>query len=208
MKLQLTNLCKNFGGHSVLDKVTLTLNDVNTLVVIGPSGGGKSTLLRIIAGLEYPDEGAVTIDGEPLKFDEVSLQRYRRTIGTVFQTFNLFPHLDALGNITLPLKKVHGYTSDEVADSARQILRRPAPTCRHRQSRRHQAALAAFRRADIGARSRDDRRSSGLDRRVARRRTRSHSGDARDGFRAAHRRSGRAVGRRPHRRSRPSVTSL
>lgn len=104
MKLQLTKLCKSFGGHCVLDKVTLT-NDVNTLVVIGPSGGGKSTLLRIIAGLEYPDEGAVTIDGEPVKFDEVSLQRYRRTIGTVFQTFNLFPHLDALGNITLPLKK-------------------------------------------------------------------------------------------------------
>ncbi len=124
MKLELTELCKSFDGHCVLDKVTLTLNDVNTLVVIGPSGGGKSTLLRIIAGLEYPDEGAVTIDGEPLKFDEVSLQRYRRTIGTVFQTFNLFPHLDALGNITLPLKKVHGYTSDEAADIARQILRR------------------------------------------------------------------------------------
>ena len=124
MKLRLANLHKSFDGHRVLDNVALTLNEVHTLVLIGPSGGGKSTLLRIIAGLEYPDEGAVEIDGEPVKFDEASLRQHRRTIGTVFQTFNLFPHLDALRNITLPLEKVHGHAPAEAAEIARQILRR------------------------------------------------------------------------------------
>ncbi len=124
MKLRLANLGKSFDGHRVLDRVTLTLDKVHTLVLIGPSGGGKSTLLRIIAGLEYPDEGTVEIDDELVKFDEASLRRHRRTIGTVFQTFNLFPHLDALRNITLPLEKVHGYPPAEAADIARQILRR------------------------------------------------------------------------------------
>ncbi|MCC7463152.1 MAG: amino acid ABC transporter ATP-binding protein [Gammaproteobacteria bacterium] len=124
MKLRLANLDKNFDGHRVLDQVTLTLNAVHTLVLIGPSGGGKSTLLRILAGLEYPDAGTVEMDGEPLRFDEASLRRHRCTIGTVFQTFNLFPHLSALQNITLPLEKVHGYSPGAAAEVAQQILRR------------------------------------------------------------------------------------
>lgn len=124
MNLRLTNLCKSFDGHRVLDQVALTLDQVHTLVLIGPSGGGKSTLLRIIAGLEYPDDGTVDIDDAPMRFDEASLRRHRRTIGTVFQSFNLFPHLDALQNITLPLEKVHGCLPDEADDIARQILRR------------------------------------------------------------------------------------
>ncbi len=124
MKLRLANLDKSFDGHRVLDQVTLALNEVQTLVLIGPSGGGKSTLLRILAGLEYPDAGTVELDGEPLQFEEASLRRHRRTIGTVFQTFNLFPHLTALQNITLPLEKVHGYPAADAAEVAHQILRR------------------------------------------------------------------------------------
>ncbi len=124
MRLRLDNLTKTFDGHRVLDAVSLKLEKVHTLVLIGPLGGGKSTLLRIIAGLEQPDAGAVEINGERVSFAEASLLRHRRTIGTVFQAFNLFPHLTALRNITLPLEKVHGHPPAQAADVARQILKR------------------------------------------------------------------------------------
>src|SRR4051812_41473804 len=107
MRLRVDHLSKSFGGSAVLDNLSLHLEKVHTLVLVGPSGGGKSTLLRIIAGLEFPDSGKVEIDGDRVVFEEPALLRHRRTIGTVFQAFNLFPHLTALQNITLPLEKVH-----------------------------------------------------------------------------------------------------
>jgi polar amino acid transport system ATP-binding protein len=124
VKLALKQIVKTFDRHIVLDGVSLSLEKVHTLVLVGPSGGGKSTLLRIIGGLEYPDSGGVEINGEPVAFDEVSLLRHRRTVGTVFQSFNLFPHLTALQNITLPLEKVHGRPSAEAEGIARQLLER------------------------------------------------------------------------------------
>jgi polar amino acid transport system ATP-binding protein len=124
MKLKLQQITKRFGDHVVLDKVSLTLEMVKTLVLIGPSGGGKSTLLRVIAGLEYPEAGDVEIDGEKVAFNEDALLKHRRTIGVVFQALNLFPHLTALQNITLPLEKVHGVPSAEARDTAQQILKR------------------------------------------------------------------------------------
>jgi polar amino acid transport system ATP-binding protein len=124
MKLSLRRLSKSFSGHLVLDAVSLDLEKVHTLVLIGPSGGGKSTLLRIIAGLEFPDSGGVEINGQPVVFREENLLRHRRTVGTVFQAFNLFPHLTALQNITLPLEKVHGHSTTEAEQIARQFLAR------------------------------------------------------------------------------------
>jgi len=124
MKLDLRGLSKAFGGHLALDGVSLNLEKVHTLVLIGPSGGGKSTLLRIIAGLEYPDSGDVEINGQPVVFREEELLRHRRTVGTVFQAFNLFPHLTALQNITLPLEKVHGHSTADAEQIARQFLAR------------------------------------------------------------------------------------
>ena len=124
MKLRLDEISKHFDGQRVLDAVSLALEKVHTLVLIGPSGGGKSTLLRIIAGLEFPDAGAVEINDERVVFEENSLRRHRRTIGTVFQAFNLFPHLTALQNITLPLEKVHGQSTAEATATARQLLQR------------------------------------------------------------------------------------
>jgi polar amino acid transport system ATP-binding protein len=124
MKLNLAQISKNFGHHRVLDAVSLDLEKVRTLVLIGPSGGGKSTLLRIIAGLEFPDSGQLEINGERVVFKEEPLLRHRRTIGTVFQAFNLFPHLTALENITLPLEKVHQYSPADAAEMARQFLAR------------------------------------------------------------------------------------
>lgn len=122
MKLGLRQISKRFGGHPALDAVSLQLEQVHTLALIGPSGGGKSTLLRIIAGLEHPDSGTVEINGERVVFEEAPLRQHRRTIGTVFQAFNLFPHLTALQNITLPLEKVHGYPAPEAEDIARRLL--------------------------------------------------------------------------------------
>ncbi len=124
MKLKLAQISKSFDGHRVLDGVSLDLDQVHTLVLIGPSGGGKSTLLRIIAGLEHPDVGEIEINSERMVFQEEMLLRHRRGIGTVFQAFNLFPHLTALENITLPLEKVHGHSPVEAAEIARQFLAR------------------------------------------------------------------------------------
>jgi polar amino acid transport system ATP-binding protein len=124
MKLKLQQITKRFGDHVVLDDVSLSLEKVHTLVLIGPSGGGKSTLLRVIAGLEYPEAGEVEIDNEKVAFTEDALLKHRRTIGVVFQAFNLFPHLTALQNITLPLEKVHGFLPTEAQDTATQILKR------------------------------------------------------------------------------------
>jgi polar amino acid transport system ATP-binding protein len=108
----------------VLDAISIDLAAVHSLVLIGPSGGGKSTLLRIVAGLETPDAGTLELDGETLEFDERALARHRRATGTVFQAFNLFPHLTARENITLPLEKVHGYTRADAVESALAALRR------------------------------------------------------------------------------------
>src|SRR5690348_8221504 len=124
MKLNLRQITKRFGEHLVLDNISLSLEKVHTLVLIGPSGGGKSTLLRIIAGLEYPDSGAFALNGEPVVFEEPNLLRHRRTIGTVFQAFNLFPHLTALENVTLPLVKVHNHTTSDAEQIARDLLAR------------------------------------------------------------------------------------
>ena len=128
MKLLVENLRKTFAGsHRVLDGVALEFDAVQTLALVGPSGGGKSTLLRILAGLEYPDPDTgcrVEIDGEPVVYREDSLRRHRRTVGTVFQAYNLFPHLSALANVTLPLEKVHGMPAAQARDVAMAALRR------------------------------------------------------------------------------------
>ena len=125
MRLQLEQLTKTFDGKTVLDGITADFGDARAVVFIGPSGGGKSTLLRIIAGLEMPDKGGVMLDGERVDFtNEESLRIHRRRLGVVFQAFNLFPHLTALENITLPLENVHGHTRAQACEIAHGALRR------------------------------------------------------------------------------------
>ena len=124
MKLRATDLCKSFGRQTVLQKVNLNLEQVHTLALIGPSGGGKSTLLRIIAGLEKPDSGRLHLNDREVIYRERELMAHRRSVGTVFQAFNLFPHLTALQNITLPLEKVHQYKPPEARQIAEEILER------------------------------------------------------------------------------------
>ncbi|MGL4253791.1 MAG: amino acid ABC transporter ATP-binding protein, partial [Fusobacteriaceae bacterium] len=97
---------------------------IHTLVIIGPSGGGKSTFLRIMAGLETIQEGDILINGEEIPKDQEELREYRKKVGVVFQAFNLFPHLSALRNITLPLEKVHGITPEEAYERGVKLLKR------------------------------------------------------------------------------------
>jgi polar amino acid transport system ATP-binding protein len=124
MRLRATDLCKSFGRQVVLKDVNLDLDQVRTLALIGPSGGGKSTLLRIIAGLETPDSGTLYLNDREIIYRETELMAHRRTIGTVFQAYNLFPHLTALENITLPLEKVHRYKATDARQVAEDILER------------------------------------------------------------------------------------
>ncbi|MEG0136922.1 MAG: amino acid ABC transporter ATP-binding protein [Cetobacterium sp.] len=106
MEIKIKNLCKRFGEQVVLNSLDLELEKIHSLVIIGPSGGGKSTLLRILAGLEIPESGSIIINGERIPEVEEDLHEYRKGVGIVFQAFNLFPHLTALKNIMLPLEKV------------------------------------------------------------------------------------------------------
>ncbi len=124
MKLEVKGLTKCYGKTLAADQLTLSVEAARVLVLIGPSGGGKSTLLRLLGGLEIADEGEIVINGQPLGSDALALQAYRRKNGFLFQQFNLFPHLTALRNIALPLEKVHGHSPTEATSLAEQALAR------------------------------------------------------------------------------------
>jgi polar amino acid transport system ATP-binding protein len=130
MNLAIRGLVQRFTDQrsgaqaTVLDGLDLVTGDIQALVLVGSSGGGKSTLLRILAGLDVPIAGTVAFDGEPLPRDEAGLRGYRRTVGTVFQAYNLFPHLTAMQNLLLPLVQVHGLTEAAARDRVREPLER------------------------------------------------------------------------------------
>lgn len=124
MKLKLEKLSKQFGEHRVLTNVSVELENFNSLVLIGPSGGGKTTLLRLLAGLEKPNSGNVYINGKHILYNEKYLQNYRKNIGMVYQAYNLFPHLTAVENITLPLIKVHNISKKEAEEQAMDLMDR------------------------------------------------------------------------------------
>jgi polar amino acid transport system ATP-binding protein len=124
MKLELTAVTKSYGPHEVIRGIDAAFDFPHVLALLGPSGGGKSTLLRLIGGLESPDRGGIVLDGEQQPRDERALRSYRAGIGTVFQSWNLFPHLDALANITLPLTAVHRLGADEARTRAMELLGR------------------------------------------------------------------------------------
>lgn len=124
MRLELRNLTKGYAGQTVLDDVCGQFDFPRVLALLGPSGGGKSTLLRLIGGLETPDAGEILVDGQSLPRDERALRVYRSSVGTVFQSWNLFPHLDALHNVMLPLTAVHGIPHGEARARAVALLER------------------------------------------------------------------------------------
>ena len=99
--IELRNICKSFDGESVLKGINLDIYDNEFLTLLGASGCGKTTILRIIGGFETPDEGEVVFMGEPIN----DVPPYKRNINTVFQKYALFPHLNVFENVAFPLRE-------------------------------------------------------------------------------------------------------
>lgn len=124
MKLEINELSKTYGQQKAVSNLSLQLPPCRILALLGPSGGGKSTLLRLMAGLEKPDSGWIAFDDVKITYDENSLRKYRQSLGIVFQSWNLFPHLTALENIILPLYRVHKLTMEESEARSLSLLKR------------------------------------------------------------------------------------
>ena len=120
--LEIKNLKKSFDGNGVLDGIDLAMGDGEVVVVVGPSGCGKSTLLRCVNGLETPDSGEILLDGAPIS--GMDMVQVRRQIGMVFQSYDLFPHMDVLGNLSLGPVKALKRNRNEVEAEAVQALKR------------------------------------------------------------------------------------
>jgi len=110
MKLEIEGLTKRFGNHPGIIIDHLVIDNCKRLAILGPSGSGKSTLLRMIGGLIKPDTGTISVGGD--------------SVGVVFQSFNLFPHLTALENIVLPLVHVHKMRREEATEKSMSLLKR------------------------------------------------------------------------------------
>ncbi len=119
--LSIRNLNKQFGKLYVLKNINLDLHKQEVLVIIGPSGAGKSTLIRCINRLEEPTSGEIYFDGVKVDRD-TDYNKLRERIGMVFQRFNLFHHLTALENITLPLKVVKRKSEEQARKIAYEFL--------------------------------------------------------------------------------------
>lgn len=128
MKIEISELKKSFTFEKerkeIIKNISFSIDFPHVLALLGPSGGGKTTLLKILAGLEYPDAGSVRIDGQTITFCSKFLHRYRQSHGVVFQSYNLFPHYTALENIMLPLLVVHGLKEKIAKGRAEEVMER------------------------------------------------------------------------------------
>src|SRR5262249_23989703 len=104
--LDVRGLRKSFGAKEVLKGIDLAVAPQEPVFIIGPSGSGKSTFLRCLNRLEEPSDGSIFVGGVDLLHSKTDINSMRRRIGMVFQAFNLYPHMTALGNVTLALRKV------------------------------------------------------------------------------------------------------
>ena len=119
--LELRNISKGFGDKKILSNFNVTIREKEILAIVGPSGGGKTTLLRMLAGLETIDSGEIYYNGNLVPLDELEK---RPLLGFVFQDFQLFPHLSVLDNLTLSPVKMMGMSKDEAEEKARKLLLR------------------------------------------------------------------------------------
>ena len=122
--LEVKNLRKCFDDNLVLDDLSLTVPDHTATVLIGASGSGKSTLLRCINLLDSIDDGSIYLDGREISDPGIDVDEVRRSLGMVFQSFNLFPHMSVLDNITLSPIRVHRIPKAQARDEAMSLLRR------------------------------------------------------------------------------------
>ncbi|HEP1511013.1 TPA: amino acid ABC transporter ATP-binding protein [Streptococcus pyogenes] len=119
--LELKNISKQFGQKTIFDGFNLTVQDGEVLSLVGPSGGGKTTLLRMLAGLESIDSGQVFYNGEDVGIDHLE---NRNLLGFVFQDFQLFPHLTVLDNLTLSPTITMGMQNVDAKEKALDLLTR------------------------------------------------------------------------------------
>jgi polar amino acid transport system ATP-binding protein len=122
--LETEGLVKAFGDRVVLDRLDLSVDRHEIVVLIGASGSGKSTLLRTINLLEPIDDGRILLGGEDISDPRVDADRVRARIGVVFQQFNLFPHLSVLDNVTIGARRVHRTPKAEAEATGRRLLER------------------------------------------------------------------------------------
>ena len=122
--LDVAGLRKSFGDIEVLKGIDLAVQAQELVFVIGPSGSGKSTFLRCCNLLEQPSEGSIRVDGVELLDPRTDINKMRQRIGMVFQSFNLYPHMNAAGNIMLALRKVLGKSKVEAREIAESCLAR------------------------------------------------------------------------------------
>ncbi len=122
--IEVDEVDKFFGDFQALKHIDMKVGAQEVVVVIGPSGSGKSTLIRCINRLERHDNGRIVVDGIELSDDIRNIQEIRRETGMVFQSFNLFPHLTVLDNITLAPRQVRNLPKDEAESMAMELLER------------------------------------------------------------------------------------
>jgi polar amino acid transport system ATP-binding protein len=122
--LEVKNLRKSFDENVVLNDLSLVVPDHTATVLIGASGSGKSTLLRCINLLDTIDDGSIYLDGKEISDPKINVDEVRKNLGMVFQSFNLFPHMSVLDNITLSPIRVHKVSKTQARDEAMTLLRR------------------------------------------------------------------------------------
>jgi polar amino acid transport system ATP-binding protein len=122
--LECRGVRKSFRGNPVLDDLTLSVEENEVVVLIGASGSGKSTLLRCVNLLETVDDGTIFLDGVDITDPRANADRVRRRIGLVFQSYNLFPHLSVLDNVTLAPLRVHKVATSVAQQRAFALLER------------------------------------------------------------------------------------
>jgi polar amino acid transport system ATP-binding protein len=120
--IEVRDLHKSFGDNEVLKGIDFHVDDGQVVCVIGPSGSGKSTLLRCVNRLEEPTSGTILVEGVDICDPEVDLDGIRSRIGMVFQSFNLFPHLSVMRNLTIAQQRVRGRSKTEAVEVARRNL--------------------------------------------------------------------------------------
>lgn len=121
--INVEHLSKNFGSLQVLNDISTEIKKGEVITIIGPSGSGKSTFLRCLNLLETPSSGNIIIDGIPLLDPNTDVSRLRQRMGMVFQSFNLWPHLSVLNNLTLGPVKLLGKSREEAENKAVDLLK-------------------------------------------------------------------------------------